>query len=471
MKKRHSLFLTLLSVALVFTSCLGDDEENYTYSSDMAITAFSLGTLNRYLHTTSSTGADSIYKKTYSGSLYSFHVDQENLLIYNTDSLPYGTDAKHVICNITSRGSVVIKSMTSDSLNTYSTTDSIDFSQPREMRVYAPDGSGYRTYTVKINVHQEDGDVFKWKNISTNSVFPTLDGMKAVACKDYIYVAGNSGAQTKLYYTAISDGSNWTEYGTTFPADAYKNLLSHNGNIFLRAKTGDTYIVTTQEDGKPNTTVETGQDAITALLASDGEHLYALNNNGELVRSDTQEGYNCSWSTETLDNGNTFLPSQDISYTLSALRTNNNAARLVLIGNRSVEEYASDAAAQIWGKIIEYDNNTNSTWMYYDGTTAAQQLPRLSGLTAFVYGDAIVALGGKGIGACTTTPFYMFYASYDGGISWAGDTRIPLPTGLSGVDTTFALTVDHDNFIWLIRGDNGQVWRGRLNKLGWETEK
>ena len=398
MKKRHSLFLTLLSVALVFTSCLGDDEENYTYSSDMAITAFS-------------------------------HVDQENLLIYNTDSLPYGTDAKHVICNITSRGSVVIKSMTSDSLNTYSTTDSIDFSQPREMRVYAPDGSGYRAYTVKINVHQEDGDVFKWKNISTNNLFSTLDGMKAVACKDYIYVAGNNGAQTKLYYTAISDGSNWTEYGTTFPADAYKNLLSHNGNIFLRAKTGDTYIVTTQEDGKPNTTVETGQDAITALLASDGEHLYALNNNGELVRSDTQEGYNCSWSTETLDNGNTFLPSQDISYTLSALRTNNtlsalrtnnNAARLVLIGNRSVEEYASDAAAQIWGKIIEYDNNTNSTWMYYDGTSAAQQLPRLGGLTAFVYGDAIVALGGKGIGACTTTPFYMFYASYDGGISWAG---------------------------------------------------
>lgn len=458
----------LLSVVTVFTSCLSDDEnENGVSSNDMAIMSFSLGTLNRYLHTTTASGSDSVYKKTLVGSQYGFNIDQEKLLIYNTDSLPYGTDVKHVICNIASKGSILIKSMTSDSLKTYSNTDSIDFSQPRMIRVYALDGSGYCTYTVKVNVHQQDGDKFNWSSVGTDSKLASLDGMKAISYKGYVYVAGNSGAQTKLYYSPISDGKTWTEYATTFPQDAYKNLICHQGRIFLRAETGDTYVIETEADGSPSATVKTGTDDIKALVGSDGKYLYALNNSGELVRSDTEDGYNCSWTVETLDSDAALLPSQDFSYTLAALRTNADAARLIVVGNRSEAGYPSDANAQIWGKIVE--EGSSNSWMYYDGT--AKPLPRLSGLTTFVYGDAIVALGGKGIGACTVTPLYMFYASYDGGISWSGDSRIPIPSGLTGKDIPFALTVDQDNFIWMICGDDGKIWRGRLNKLGWEIKE
>jgi hypothetical protein len=31
-----------------------------------------------------------------------------------------------------------------------------------------------------------------------------------------------------------------------------------------------------------------------------------------------------------------------------------------------------------------------------------------------------------------------------------------------------AVAVDADNFIWLISSGTGEVWRGRLNKMGWK---
>ena len=56
MKRTILAFATLFSAVSMLTSCLGDDDSNIDYYNDTAITAFSLGTLNQYLHTTSSTG-------------------------------------------------------------------------------------------------------------------------------------------------------------------------------------------------------------------------------------------------------------------------------------------------------------------------------------------------------------------------------------------------------------------------------
>ena len=29
------------------------------------------------------------------------------------------------------------------------------------------------------------------------------------------------------------------------------------------------------------------------------------------------------------------------------------------------------------------------------------------------------------------------------------------------------MATDDDNFIWVVCGGTGQVWRGRLNRMGW----
>ena len=94
----------LLACVSTVTSCLKDDEEDYSGFTDVAITQFTLGTLNRYTHTVSSkTGNDTIMKSTLAGSSYRMTIDHLNRCIYNATPLPVGTDAAHVLCTVSAK--------------------------------------------------------------------------------------------------------------------------------------------------------------------------------------------------------------------------------------------------------------------------------------------------------------------------------------------------------------------------------
>jgi hypothetical protein len=164
MRKILTALVVALTVMATLSSCLNSSDSDTTVYDDMAITAFTLGTLNRYLHTTSKSGADSVYKTSFTGSTYVMAIDQIGKRIYNQDSLPYGTDLKHVLCTITTRnnGYVFVKSQISDSVRLYSSTDSIDFSVPRELQVYATDGSGHRSYNVTLTARQRANRYGGW---------------------------------------------------------------------------------------------------------------------------------------------------------------------------------------------------------------------------------------------------------------------------------------------------------------------
>jgi len=165
MRPIKSICMMLLSLVLT-TSCLSSGSEATLYS-DAAISSFSLGTLKRYVHTKTSTGKDTVYLRTLNGSQYKFKIDQVNHLIYNTDSLPTGTDVAHVVCTITSasNGLVTIKDVDSDTIRVYKSTDSIDFSTPREFIVHASDGSGFTKYMVNVNAHKEEPYTLTWQRM------------------------------------------------------------------------------------------------------------------------------------------------------------------------------------------------------------------------------------------------------------------------------------------------------------------
>ena len=185
MKRILQTFCWLFVLSLTLVSCLGGDDETTTYD-DMVIKTFSLGTLNRYLHTTTSDGRDSVYKSSYSASTFKMNIDQINDTIYNADSLLIGTDLAHVICKVTTKngGGVFLKSLTSDSLSYFNSgSDSVDFTQPRIFRVYSTDGSGQRDYKVSLTARQMKKDVFMW-TAADISDFPedhTYDSVREAA--------------------------------------------------------------------------------------------------------------------------------------------------------------------------------------------------------------------------------------------------------------------------------------------------
>lgn len=466
--KRISLHITLLLAAtIMMSSCLGDNEDETVYYGDAAITAFTLGKLNRYLHTTTYDGLDSIAKTNIDGTTYKFTIDQINHVIYNTDSLPYGTDISKVICTITSKnsGSVVIKSMTSDSVKYHNSADSVDFSQPRTFIVYSNNGVNAQEYTATVNVHKQQADQFEWQRTAVGSIFRDFRNMRALELNGRMYVVGSTETTASILYTDVSDGQAWhtatPNISTPLTADAYKNTIVHNGKLYML--NGNNIISSADGTAWNEETTTT----IRQLLGSDGKLVFAFDGDGNIVSS----ADNCqTWTANKLDDSNTLLPTQDISLVARPLATNPDIRRVVLVGNRSIGTYPQDANAVVWSRLIENDESAPQyEWMYYgESSSALYKAPRQNNLTVMAYDNGMIAIGGQPAGSCTVAAFSAIYYSADGGITWKKDSRMSLPEGFVSTATTFCATVDSQNHIWLFSPATGEIWRARLSQLGWQ---
>lgn len=235
MKRYLSAFCAIALGTLALTSCLNSDDDEATYLySDTAITQFTLGTLNRYTHTTSSkTGNDTVVKSTLSGSTYRMTIDHIGRKIYNTSVLPVGTDISHVVCTISTKngGAVAIQSMTSDSLRWFYSTDSIDFSQPRTFVVYSADLSSKREYTVSLNVSSTTGINFAWALDKVIGQPDTLSGKTLTATADSVAITTKDsiiGRTSHECYTISYDGHlmRSDNEGTTWVNDALDDAES-----------------------------------------------------------------------------------------------------------------------------------------------------------------------------------------------------------------------------------------------------
>lgn len=175
MRKIFQVLCVWVMTVNLLSSCLSNDSSEVTLYDDVAVTAFTLGTLNRQVHTISSTGKDSVYKVTFAGSGYVMAIDQVNRKIFNVQLLPQGTDIAHVLCTVTTRnsGTVTIKSLTSDSLTYYQATDSIDFTKPRILRIFSSSGE-YCDYEVTLNVRQVSKGQLLWTELPAGTELPQI---------------------------------------------------------------------------------------------------------------------------------------------------------------------------------------------------------------------------------------------------------------------------------------------------------
>lgn len=470
MKSKFAAFTLLLATVFLMASCLESDND-YTYTDDCAISSFSVTTAKQNTFVKTSDGLrDSLVVKELTLSNYKFYIDQINGKIYNPDSLPCGVDAKKLLCSVSnsSAGLVVIKKEKSDSLDYFSSTDSLDFSVDREVQVVSNSGLSVKKYTVHVNVHKEQADSFAWHATPICAELKIMQAIKTAAVNGKLILLGTDGNTTIVY---TNNGTQWTKcetnLGHNLAADAYKSLVTKDDYVYI----SDGGNIVRTNDGKTWDIMGTATD-VTRLVAASRYSLYGYATDGRLM---TSKDNGATWAVAEIDDELSLMPYGETTYASVEIEGYAKTDRVMLFGTRDAATYPNDKYLTIWGKIDEAaENSENQPWAYYgvsaDNNHAA---PLLSGISAVAYDGGVYMMGqeeGK-------AP--KFYKSLDNGITWREDTAtVMLPTNFNENATnaitangTYALTVDKNKSLWLVNASNGMTWRGRINRLGWAKEQ
>lgn len=462
MNSKISILAVMMTVLTIMTSCLSGNDTDTTYYNDAAITGFTLGTLKRIVHTkTKYTKVDSTYETTVACSKYLFSIDQEKGLIYNIDSLPVGTctDKSLVTISTVNSGYVYLKSFTSDSVYTYSSSsDSLDFSKPRVLKVLSSDGSWVRDYTVDVRVHTEQNDSLYWEAARISLEIASLDDMHAVVFDNTIFAYGMVGNESKAYISSTKDGKTWTEL--TLPS-ASAVTMAANTKMLYALSDGNVYSMAA---GTKTFTEESTNTGLKAIVAASRSEVYAISNDNKIVKS-VDNGAN--WTEDATDDDFLNLPSRDFNGFCKVSKTNDEIDKVILIGNRAE---VKDSCCVVWSKVVDNGNyDYTQQWMYQP--FYANQWHNglaLNHLSVTPYNDGILMIGGKGLGTCKASAFSTMYFSRDDGLNWWKDSRFFLPPGFDSDLESFAMVTDADDYIWILCGNTGQVWRGHLSQLTWK---
>ena len=453
MKSKFLAFIALVAATLSLSSCLNSDETVVEYTNDTAITSFSLGKLGRYTKTTA--GKDTLIADKVNGANYHFYIDQAQRLIYNVDSLPCGVRDTAMLATISSKNSSPILLMDINKTDSvaayYSSSDSINFSKPRFIRVYSSDYSAYAQYKVIVNVHKELPYEFKWHELAqNNSQLAVFSDLKAVACGDDIYVFGKTADGTKVLKSAINDGNAWSSItmNESLSSDAYQSAVALDGKLYI-ADGGKVYA---SADAATWTEVSENAD-IKQLIGASSKYLYAYTATGIAVSKDQ----GVSWKAEKLDTDKAYLPTQNISMNVAGVLSAKNVENVMLMGTR--DKVLNDTVATTWLRTVDYDVNAEAgQWNYLEiEKNKSGKMPWLDQVITCAADTGFVALGSNG----------KWYKSQDAGLTWTHDKKVALP-GEFGTAARFAFCRDKQHYYWIIR--NGYVWRGRFNIDGWSKE-
>ena len=453
MKRKFFAFIALITATLSLSSCLSSDETTVEYTHDTAITAFSLGSLDRYTKTKA--GKDTLLKANVKGSDYKFYIDQAQRLIYNVDSLPCGVRDTAILATISSKNNSPILLMDINKTDSvaayYSSSDSINFSKPRFIRVYSSDYSAYAQYKVTVNVHKELPYEFKWHELAqNNSQLAAFSDLKAVACGDDIYVFGKTAEGTQVLKSAINDGSAWSSImmNVNLSSDAYQSAVALEGKLYI----SDGGKVYASADAATWALVSSENADVKQLIGASSKNLYAYNTaSGISVSKDK----GVSWEQEKLDTDKAYLPKQNISMNVAGVLSAKDVENVMLLGTR--DKALKDTVATTWLRTVDYANE-DGQWNYLEiENNKSGKMPWLDQVITCAADTGFVALGSNG----------KWYKSQDAGLTWKQDAMVVLPAKFA-TEGRFAFCRDKQHYYWIIR--NGYVWRGRFNIDGWSKE-
>ncbi len=458
MKNRIVLFITGC-FALLLSSCLGSDDYDYELSYDCQIISFSLSN-------DSIPGLSDVV----------FTIDQVNGLIFNADSMPFGTvlDEK-VVCTVKLASTVFSCQVIQEALGTdtisWNLQDSLDFSKPVKFINTLWNGETKKVYTAQVNIHQVVPDSMVWSLYAENIGGEAVKNEKVVVWETagteyyYMYQEPANGGAYKLYRSPVSDGKNWSIQTTAgLPAGeaVLSQLTVYEDGMYVATSSGVLY---QSKDGQ-NWTKVISAPSVKSILG-------AL-----VIRDDyTINGRQTSALSVVIDqNGVLTFASMDKDQVWTAGQTVYDGFPVSGFGNVS---YNSMFRARLMVVAGRDKNNSlqNTTWSTDDGRNwalltgfEANPFDKQEGVAVTEYDDQFFLISGINESGKASSSIYL---SQDGGISWnLSDTLVVMPSTFK--PRGFAsIHVDEQQYMNLFGGkeqvgsnDLNQIWRGRINRLG-----
>lgn len=481
------LIAVLFAATSIMTSCLDNDVEQITYTSETSITGFSLGTLHIDRVGKDKDGKDSAYVDTLDCSNYPFTINQLTREIENKDSLPYGTHIDKVITNVTyDAGILVYKPKGAEKDTLWTSTDSIDFSgdtyctstnknSPIEFKVWAYSNAIGQAYKVKINVHQQVPDTIAWKKFDNSFSNRNLSKQKAVYANGKVYVFGENGG-THIEYSDVSDDKPkpWVTITDNVPADidTYSATACAGYIYFLAGTNKQLYKL----DVNSNEITSVGRETFEMLIGGNDikSELYVVKDGVSGIYKESP------WTKDT-DPFTQFKAGQPFFSNTTTTSYNSNITSTIALCNNPGTT-ANDTAALVFNRI-----SSDNKW---EERIQNLPLPNLENVTMIYYDGKLYAFGGKSKKP-EVKPFSQFYCSTDNGLCWrpvtecmAFPAEVPDPEKPNKEYINFPNLYDtyhgnyscavtpkledgtsRGNFIWIVWED-GSICRGRINRLG-----
>lgn len=454
MKNRIVLFVAGC-IALLLSSCLGSDDNEYEIPKDCQITSFKVD-------------HDSIL----GGQLdtVKFVIDQVNGRIYNPDSLPFGTVIEKVLCTITyasGMASIEVTPYATDSTYYWDLKDSLDFSQPVKMVTAAYDGIAKKTYIAQVNVHQVVPDSMSW-DLYANNVFGfPVKEQKVITWGEendeyyYMYTqAADASKGYSLQSSSVSNARSWTTLSLEgLPAGEVRlsQMTEYDNTLYVPTTKGALY---QSVNGQKWTLVDQAPSVKTVLgavkeggLNQSSALAVIIDNNG--VLSYAAMSKDLKWIT-----GDAVPTGFPVSGFGSLSSQNMFRESLAVVAGKDKD-----------GKLL------NSAWSTMTGTSwvlltdmESDYFDKREGVMLSAYDDKFCLIGGIDEANKAHKDIYF---SKDGGVSWIlSDTLTVMPVDYKARGFASVL-VDKEKYMLIFGGKENnnaneldQIWRGRINRLG-----
>jgi hypothetical protein len=306
----------------------------------------------------------------------------------------------------------------------------------------------------------QEPDSMVWRKIASN--FPAqIQKQKAVVANNEIFVFAEQETQVGMSKMEISN-KQWTAIQTIdIPVKAdYSSVMVWNNQFYMLAQ-NQLYTSANGLNWSKVETSETFAQLTACITLENSQKIVGINTENQYVES--TDGIN--WETyETISDE---FPTQNLSFAANPLATNDALGRILVMGYNPANK---DTANVIWTQLA-----TDQEWTNLAYENNKLLCPNFENPSMIYYNNQLYAFGGPILGLKESKAFSHLYTSMDNGITWKKITELVMfPEEFTQLyqkaNGNYSWVIDQDNFLWIMWSETGEVWRGRINKLGFDRK-